>query len=69
VREVTPDSFVVAATVQTKRGARTLELDPNTHRVFTVTAEFGPTPAPTPDRPRPRPSIVSGSFALLVLEP
>lgn len=69
VREVTPDSFVVAATVDTKRGARTMELDPQTHRVYTVTAEFGPPPAPTAERPRPRPSIVPGSFALLVLDP
>jgi DNA-binding beta-propeller fold protein YncE len=69
VREVTPDSFVVAASVDTKRGARTMELDLTTHRVYTVTAEFGPAPAPTPERPRPRPGIVPGSFALLVLEP
>jgi DNA-binding beta-propeller fold protein YncE len=69
VREVTPDSFVVAATVDTKRGARTMELDLATHRVYTVTAEFGPAPAPTTEQPRPRPSIVPGTFALLVLEP
>jgi hypothetical protein len=55
--------------VDTKRGARTMELDLTTHRVYTVTAEFGPAPAPTPERPRPRPGIVPGSFALLVLEP
>jgi len=69
VREVTPDSFVVAENVPTQRGARTLALDPQRHNVFVVTAEFGPAPAPTPEQPRPRPSIVPGSFVVLVLAP
>jgi len=69
IREVSPDSFVVVANVATRRGARTMELDEATHRVYTVTADFGPAPAPTPERPRPRPSILPGTFALLVLEP
>jgi hypothetical protein len=44
-----------------------MTLDPNTHQVYLVTAEFGPPPAPTPERPRPRPSIVPGTFTLLVI--
>jgi hypothetical protein len=56
-------------TVPTKRGARTMELDLKTHRIFTVTADFGPPPAPTPDRPRPRPPVLPGTFALLELDP
>ena len=67
VREDSPDKFTVLENVPTQRGARTMALDPKTHRVFLVTAEFGPPPAPTPERPRPRPSIVPGSFTLLVL--
>ena len=69
VHEDAPDRFRVVATVPTRRGARTMELDEATHRVFTVTADFGPTPAATPEHPRPRPPIVPGTFALLVLEP
>ncbi len=69
VHEDAPDKFVVVADVATKRGARTMELDEHTHRVFTVSADFGPPPAATPEHPRPRPSIVPGTFALLVLEP
>jgi DNA-binding beta-propeller fold protein YncE len=69
IHEDSPDTFTVVATVATKRGARTMELDQRTHRIYTVSAEFGPAPAPTPQRPRPRPSIVPNSFALLVLEP
>jgi hypothetical protein len=69
IHEDAPDKFVVVADVATKRGARTMELDERTHRVFTVTADFGAPPAATPEHPRPRPGIVPGTFALLVLEP
>ncbi|MFL6335915.1 MAG: YncE family protein [Pyrinomonadaceae bacterium] len=67
VHEDSPDRYTVVENVTTRRGARTMTLDPKTHRVYLVTAEFGPPPAPTPERPRPRPSIVPGSFTLLVL--
>ena len=69
IHEDGPAAFSVVATVATKRGARTMELDLKTHRVFTATADFGPAPAPTAQRPRPRPSIVPGTFALLVFDP
>jgi DNA-binding beta-propeller fold protein YncE len=69
VREDSPTEFRVVDTVATRRGARTMTLDEQTHRLYTATAEFGPTPAPTAERPRPRPSLVPGTFALLVLEP
>ena len=65
--EDSPDKYSVVENVTTQRGARTLAFDPGTHRVYLVTAEFGPPPAPTPERPRPRPSIVPGSFTLLVV--
>jgi hypothetical protein len=68
VHEDDPGHFSVVGSVPTRRGARTMTLDPTTHRLFLSTAEFGPTPAPTPERPRPRPSIVPGSFMVLVLE-
>jgi YVTN family beta-propeller protein len=67
IREDSPDKFTVVENVKTQRGARTMTLDTKTHRVYLVTAEFGPPPAPTPERPRPRPSIVPGSFTLLVV--
>jgi DNA-binding beta-propeller fold protein YncE len=66
VHEDSPDKFHVAENVATQRGARTIDLDQKTHRVFLVTAEFGPPPAPTAAQPRPRPSLVPGSFTLLV---
>lgn len=66
IHEDAPDKFSVLDNVATQRGARTMTLDTKTHRIFTVTAEFGPPPAPTAERPHPRPSIVPGSFALLI---
>jgi DNA-binding beta-propeller fold protein YncE len=65
VKQESPDRYSVLETVATARGARTMELDPKTHRVFLVTAEFGPAPAPTKEQPRPRPTIVPGSFMVL----
>ena len=67
IHEDSPDKFTVLENVPTQRGARTIALDPKKHRIFLITAEFGPPPAPTPERPRPRPSIVPGSFTLLVV--
>ncbi|HLZ44977.1 MAG TPA: YncE family protein [Gemmatimonadales bacterium] len=69
IHEDAQDKFTVVGTVQTKRGARTMELDLKTHRLFTVTADFGPPPAATADRPRPRPPVLPGTFALLELDP
>ncbi len=68
VREDSPDKFSVAESVPTKRGARTMALDPVKHRIFLVTAEFGPAPAPTTDQPRPRPAILPDSFVVLVVD-
>ena len=69
VHEDSPDRFTPVASVSTQRGARTMALDTKTHKVFLVTAEFGPTPAPTADHPHPRPSMRPGSFTLLVFGP
>lgn len=69
VREDGPDAFHVVANVPTRQGARTMALDERSHRVYLVTAEFGPTPAAAAGQPRPRPPIVPGTFALMVLEP
>jgi YVTN family beta-propeller protein len=67
VREESPDKFSVVENVPTQKGARTMALDPNTHKVFTVTAKFGPPPAPTSDQPHPRPSLIPDTFIVLVV--
>ena len=65
IQEVSADSFRAAATIPTKRGARTLALDEQTHHIFLPTAEFEVAPLATPDNPRPRPKIVPGTFQVL----
>lgn len=67
VHEESSDKFSVAENVPTQKGARTMALDPKTHKVFTVTAKFGPPPAPTPDQPHPRPSLIPDTFVVLVV--
>jgi DNA-binding beta-propeller fold protein YncE len=66
VHEDSPEKFTVVENVATQRGARTMTLDPKTHNVYLITAEFGPRPAPTPENPRGRPPMVPGSFVLLI---
>jgi YVTN family beta-propeller protein len=61
-----PD-YAVLQTLPTMKGARTMALDPATGKLYTVTAQFGPTPAATAATPRPRPSVVPGSFTVLVI--
>ena len=59
----------VAQSLPTQRGARTMALDEHAHRVFTVTANFGPPPAATAENLHPRPAVLPGTFRLLVIEP
>jgi len=66
VHEDSPDKFTVVGNIPTQRGARTMALDPKTHNVFLVTAEFGPAPPQAPGQRFSRPSIVPNSFTLLV---
>lgn len=66
IQEVSPDSLSVLETVPTQTAARTMTLDEKTHRLFLVTASFGPPPPPTPDRPHPRGPVLPGTFVLLV---
>jgi DNA-binding beta-propeller fold protein YncE len=67
VKEDSPDKFSVAQNVKTERGARTMALDPVTHRIFLVTAKFGPPPAATTAQPHPRPAILPDTFEVLVV--
>ena len=66
VHEDSPSSFSVVENLKTQRGARTMTLDPKTHNVYLVTANYGPAPAPTADQPHPRPTILPDTFVVLV---
>ena len=67
VHEDSPDKYTVAQTLATKRGARTMAMDPDGSHVYLITAEFGPRPAATQDNPRPRPAMVPGSFEVIAI--
>jgi YVTN family beta-propeller protein len=69
VHEITPERFAVLADVPTQRSARTIALDPLTHRLYLPAAEFGPAPQGPPAQHWHRPPIVPGSFVVLVMAP
>ncbi|MGD0403131.1 MAG: YncE family protein [Candidatus Acidiferrales bacterium] len=66
VHEDSPDKYSVVEDVPTQAHARTMALDPKTHQVFLVTADFGPAPPATPDNAHPRPTMVKDSFVVLM---
>ncbi len=69
IHQDSADKYTIVGNVNTQFGARTMGLDPKTHHVFTVTADYKPAAAPTPDNPRPRPQPIPNSFVILELGP
>jgi DNA-binding beta-propeller fold protein YncE len=66
IHQDAPDQYHVVENVQTALAARNMGLDPVTHRVFLVSAKFGPPPAGGTGRGRG--PMLPGSFALMVIE-
>jgi DNA-binding beta-propeller fold protein YncE len=64
IHEDSPDKYTVVQTVKTMDGARTMELDPVTHTLYTASARFAPRPAGG----RGRPSVLAGTFTLLTVQ-
>ena len=64
IHQDSADEYHVAGSVATPIASRNMGLDPTTHRVFLVSAMFGPPPASG----RGRGLVVSGSFTLHVIE-
>jgi YVTN family beta-propeller protein len=69
IHQDSPDEYRVIATVSTQVSARTMTLDPATHRIYLAAAQFGPTPAATAEQPLPRASVMPNSFVILVAQP
>ena len=55
VRETSPNSYTVIATVPTMRGAKTITVDPMKHVAYLFQPEYGPAPVPAPGSPPPAP--------------
>ena len=68
-REQAPNKLAVVQILKTERGARTMALDPRTHRIYLPTAKFEPTPSPLPGASPVRPGIVPNTLKLLVYAP
>ena len=60
--EDAPDKLTVVQTLKTARGARTMTIDPKTHRIYLGAAEYEGAPAAGQRRPK----MVAGSFKILV---
>ena len=61
IHQDTPDKYRVVENAPTQFGARTIEIDSASHRIFTATADLTPDPGK-----RPPYKITPGSFRLLV---
>jgi YVTN family beta-propeller protein len=68
-KEEAPDKLTVVQTLKTERGARTMAIDPKTHRIYLPTAQFQPPPSPSPGASPARPTIVPNTLKLLVYGP
>ncbi len=64
IHQDTPDRYTVVQTLQTAVGSRNMGLDPANHRIYVVSAKFGPAPAGG----RGRGPMEPGSFSLMVIE-
>jgi len=64
IHQDSPDQYHVIQTVETPKASRNMGLDPANHRVYLVSAQFGPPPASG----RGRAPVLPGTFSLLVIE-
>ncbi len=63
-REKSADNYEAIATVATKRGARTITVDDQTHLIYLPTADFE---LPDPNNPTARPKMIPGTFQVIVI--
>jgi DNA-binding beta-propeller fold protein YncE len=64
--EDSPDKLSEVETVKTEYGAKTMQVDPKTHKLFLSTSDFDPPAAPTEKQPHPLPRAKPGNFRVLV---
>ena len=64
-----PDHYRVVATLMTQKSARTMALDPVSHRIYLAAAQFAAAPQATAAQPRSRPPMIPDTFTVLVAAP
>lgn len=67
IDEPAPGQFRLAATIPTQVSAKTMALDPKTHRIYLSAATRVPTPDGKPLPKGQRPSYLPGTFVVLVV--
>jgi len=68
-KEETPQKLTVVQALKTEPRARTMALDPQTHRIYLPSAQFQPATTPAPGGSPARPTIVPNTLKLLVYQP
>jgi DNA-binding beta-propeller fold protein YncE len=63
IHQETPDLYRVIENVPTPQASRNMGFDPASHRIFVVSAKFGPVPAGAKRGP-----VLPGSFTLMIIE-
>lgn len=66
IHEDSPDKYTVVQNLTTTPGSRNMGLDATNHRIFVVTAKFGPPPEGAP--PGRRGAVLPDSFGLFVIQ-
>jgi DNA-binding beta-propeller fold protein YncE len=64
--EDSPDKLSEVETVKSEYGARTIQVDPKTHKLFLSTSDYDPPAAPTEKQPHPLAKAKPGNFRVLV---
>ena len=68
-KEESPEKLTVVQVLATKKLARTMTLDPATHRIFLAVAELQPPASPAPSPAPRRQPVIPGTFCVLVYGP
>ncbi len=68
VKQESPDKYTVVQTVKTEREARTMAIDPASHKLYLSCAEVKPGQKDTPDADS-LPEFTPGTFHLIVVAP
>ena len=63
------DKLTLVQTLKTERSARTMAVDPKTHRIYLPSAQFEPPATPSPGASPTRPKMVPNTVKLLVYGP
>ena len=68
-KEEAPDKLTTVQTLKTERSARTMAIDPKTHRIYLPSAQFEPAATPSPGASPTRPKMIPNTMKLLVYGP